>query len=41
MTILHETNEDFNFYLNECAKIIKYNQRETNDIILEQGDKGD
>ena len=41
MTILHETNEDFNFYLNECAKIIKYNQRETNDIIVEQGDKGD
>ena len=41
MNILNDTNEDYNYYLNECAKIIKYSQREKNDIIVEQGEKGD
>ncbi len=41
MNILKDANEDYNFYLNECAKILKYSQRKKNDIIVEQGDKGD
>ena len=41
MNLLHYTNEDYNYYLNECAKNIKYSQREKNDIIIEEGEKGD
>ena len=41
VNILNDTNEDFNYYLNECAKILKYSQREKDEIIVEQGEKGD
>ena len=41
VNILNDTNEDFNYYLNECAKILKYSQREKDEIIVQQGEKGD
>ena len=41
VNILKLTNEDFNFNLQECAKILNYSQKEGNIIIVEEGEKGD
>ena len=41
VNLLKFTNEDFDFYIKECAKILKYKQNEENQIIVEEGDKGD
>ena len=41
VNILKFTNEDFDFNIKECAKILKYKQNEENQIIVEEGDKGD
>ena len=41
VNILKFTNEDFDFNIKECAKILKYKQNEENEIIVEEGDKGD
>ena len=41
VNILKLTNEDFNFNLTECSKIINYSQKEKDIIIVEEGDRGD
>jgi CRP-like cAMP-binding protein len=41
VNLLKFTNEDFDFNIKECAKILKYKQNEENQIIVEEGDKGD
>ena len=41
VNILKFTNEDFDFNIKECAKILKYKQNEENEIIVEEGDKRD
>ena len=41
VNILKLTNDDFNFNLTECAKILNYSRREENEIIVEEGEKGD
>ena len=35
VNILKLTNDDFNFNLTECAKILNYSRREENEIIVE------
>ena len=41
INILHDTGEEFNFYLNEISKILRYTQRNKDEVIVEQGNRGD